>query len=114
MPLTVINAGHAWHWYRNYMKRPPGKPAARDEPWLEILPAAIAGIFIAVLLASCGGGGGDSLDVDEWHNVDTVYNAVATADLNGDAAADMIFSRTLEQNKVVCKDTDCDIKKRFE
>jgi hypothetical protein len=114
MPLTVLNAGHAWRWYRNHMKRPPGKPAARDRPWLEILPAAMAGIFIAVLLASCGGGGGDSLDVDEWHNVDTVYNAAATADLNGDAAADMIFSRTLEQNKVVCKDTDCDIKKRFE
>lgn len=69
--------------------------------------------FLVFILAGCGGGGGGGA-VNNWSAVNTVYIAVATDDLNGDGAADLIFSRTSEQNRIGnCDNFDCQIRKRF-
>jgi hypothetical protein len=90
------------------------KPVASCRQRRDATALGFAG-FLVFILAGCGGGGGGGGGaVDNWSSVDTVYNAVATDDLNGDGAADLIFSRTSEQNRIGnCDNFDCQIRKRF-
>ena len=70
-------------------------------------------LLLVLALAGCGGGGGGGGVDGDWETYDTTFDAVATADLNGDGAPDLIFSRTTDQFKITkCDPSDCNTKER--
>ena len=83
-----------------------------DGPRQRNMAARGAGFLLVFVLAGCGGGGG-GIGIDEWNTYDKTFDAVATADLNSDGAADVIFSRTTDQFKIKnCDPGDCSTKER--
>jgi hypothetical protein len=56
-----------------------------------VLITIIVSILVGLTLVRCGGGGSGDIEVDEWYPIERAFPDVATEDINGDGAVDIVF-----------------------